>query len=229
MNSEDLLREVAELRASVESLTHPEPKLGTGCVVGENVRIDPSCVFFSGPNASITIGDHTQVWRGAEWLGPITVGKRVFINQGSYVRPNVILEDDVSLGPFVRLISDTHDISNGARRTGTPRKDRIVIGRGSWIGAGATVMGGVTVGSRSIVAAGAVVNADVPDNVVVAGIPARIVRHIEDAEDGVTLVPIAGPVDSSSRIRIKQARRGIPQRATKLRSESERRRNAQPR
>lgn len=146
------------------------------------MRIDPACTLVSRENATIRIGDHTQVWRGGEWTGPITVGKRVFVNQGSYIRPLVTIEDDVSLGPFVRLITDTHDISSGARRTGTPRKDPILIKRGAWIGAGATVMGGVTVGARSIIAVGAVVNKDVADDVVVAGVPARIVRRIEDPE-----------------------------------------------
>lgn len=159
------------------------PRHGDRTILGENVRIDPACTLISRENATIQIGDHTQVWRGGEWTGPITVGKRVFVNQGSYIRPLVTIEDDVSLGPFVRLITDTHDISSGSRRTGTPRKDPILVRRGAWIGAGATVMGGVTIGARSIVAVGAVVNRDVPDDVVVAGVPARVIRRIVDRED----------------------------------------------
>lgn len=100
------------------------------------------------------------------------------------------IEDDVSLGPFVPLISDTHDISAGSRRTGTPRKHPIVIRWGTWIGAGAIVLGGVTLGSCSIVAAGAVVTKDVPDNVVVAGFPARIVGHIRDGETLADVIPL---------------------------------------
>ncbi|MGW9402567.1 acyltransferase [Arthrobacter sp. NPDC055585] len=177
---EQLTAQLNELKETVAELT--KPKHGSRTILGVNVRVSPDCVLVSNENASITLGDHTQVWRGADWVGPIHVGKRVFINQGSYIRPGVTIEDDVSIGPFVRLISDTHDISTGSRRTGTPRKDPIRVGRGTWIGAGATVLGGVTIGSRSILAAGAVVINDVPDNVIVAGVPAKIVRHISDGE-----------------------------------------------
>lgn len=184
---------VSKLNELVATLM--QPRHGSKTILAPNVFIDPTAVLLSGENASIIIGEHTKVWRGAEWLGPVRVGKRVFINQGSYIRPNVVIEDDVSLGPFVRLITDTHEISSGQRRTGTPRKDKIVIGRGTWIGAGATVMGGVTIGQRSIVAVGAVVNTDIPDNVVVAGVPARIIRRIVDNESGATLIPYESNAD----------------------------------
>lgn len=191
-----LRAEIADLRAAVEELTRP--RHGSQTVLGEAVFVDPACVLLSAENATITIGDHSQVWRGGEWVGPVTVGERVFVNQGSYIRPLVTIEDDVSIGPFVRLISDSHDISPGAKRTGTPRKLPIRIGSGTWIGAGATVVGGVTVGSRCIVAVGAVVTEDVPDNVFVAGVPARIVRHIRDAETFAELVAVDESEDDAS-------------------------------
>jgi acetyltransferase-like isoleucine patch superfamily enzyme len=56
----------------------------------------------------------------------------------------------------------------------------IVIGRNVWIAAGAIVVGGVTIGEDSVVAAGSVVTKDVPPNVLVAGNPARVIRTIED-------------------------------------------------
>lgn len=191
-----LRAEVAELRAEVDHLTHPQH--GSRTFLGESVFVDPDCVLVSGVNATISIGDDSQVWRGGEWSGPVTVGKRVFVNQGSYVRPLVTIEDDVSVGPFVRLISDTHDISAGQRRTGTPRKLPIHIGRGTWIGAGATVLGGVTIGERCIVAVGSVVANDVPDNVLVAGVPAKVIRHIEDGESEAELVDVDGSESSDA-------------------------------
>ncbi|GAA1327029.1 hypothetical protein GCM10009592_13440 [Brachybacterium rhamnosum] len=194
----ELLAEVEALRAEVRALT--TPRHGERTILGENVRIDPACTLISRENATIRIGDHTQVWRGGEWTGPVTVGKRVFVNQGSYIRPLVTIEDDVSLGPFVRLITDSHDISSGSRRTGTPRKDPILVRHGAWIGAGATVMGGVTIGARSIVAVGAVVNRDVPDDVVVAGVPARIVRRIVDREQGAVANLAAYPANQAEHL-----------------------------
>lgn len=208
----ELVREVGELRKLVEGLA-PEP-LGDGCEVGDNVKIHPSRRFICNPSAPIRIGDHTQIWRGAEWLGPITVGERVFINRDSYIRSSVTIEDDVSVGPFVRLISDSHDVGMKQRRTGNPRVDPIVIGRGSWIGAGSIVLGGVTIGSRSIVAAGSVVTRDVPDNVVVGGVPARIVRRISDCGDLAKLVPVIG---GASSIRMNRRRVTVPRRLARLR------------
>lgn len=211
-----IIREIVALRRLVESLS-PKPP-GDGCEVDNDVRIDPSCRFTCNPNSPIRIGEHTQVWRGAEWLGPITVGKRVFVNQGSYIRSSVTIEDDVSLGPFVRLISDSHDIGKNQRRTGNPRVDPILIGRGTWVGAGAMVLGGVTIGARSIIAAGSVVTRDVPDNVVVGGMPARIIKHISDGAEVAKLMPIQ---TTPSPIRLNRRRSIAPRHIAKLRGRNE--------
>jgi Acetyltransferase (isoleucine patch superfamily) len=189
MNVDDRLVEMQSkidtLRGLIEAMS---PVRGPRLFLDETAAIDPSCTLRTGENSnSITVGRHTKVFRGAEWLGTITVGDRVFINSHSFIRPNVTIEDDVSMGQHVRLISDTHEISAGTRRTGTPRHDPIVIGRGAWVGAGVTVLGGVTIGARSIVAAGSVVNKDVPPNVVVAGVPAKIVRYINDIDGAAVL------------------------------------------
>lgn len=130
------------------------------------------------------MGNNVKVFRNGEWLGPITVGDRVFINRDSYIRPNVTIGDDVSLGPFVKLISDTHEPGTRTRRTGTPIKHPIVIGEGTWIGANATVLGGVGVGRAVVVMAGSVVTRDVPDNSLVGGVPARVLK---------TLTPLTDP------------------------------------
>ncbi|MET4135694.1 acyltransferase [Pseudarthrobacter sp. PvP090] len=197
MNAEEQIQllqgQVSELREIVDKL---RPVRGPSLFIDETAVIDPTCALYTGTSTNrITVGRHTKVFRGAEWTGTISVGARVFINAHSLIRPNVVIEDDVSMGQHVRLISDTHEISAGSRRTGTPRHDPIVIGRGSWIGAGVTVLGGVTIGERSIVAAGSVVNKDVPPNVVVAGVPAKIVRYINDVDGSAVLTtePIPDP------------------------------------
>lgn len=175
-----LRRELEELKELVSSLL---PRRGPLLSIDETAVVDPSCSLLTGTSSNrITIGRHTKVFRGAEWLGTISVGERVFINAYSFIRPNVVIEDDVSIGQHVRLVSDTHEISTGSRRTGTPRHDPIRVGAGTWIGAGVTVLGGATIGERCIIAAGAVVTGNIPANSVAAGVPARVIRHIDDVD-----------------------------------------------
>jgi acetyltransferase-like isoleucine patch superfamily enzyme len=108
----------------------------------------------------------------------ITIGKRVFINHAcSFLdMGGIILEDDVLIGPRVNLITENHPLDPVERR-GMLCKP-ILIKRNAWIGAGATILPGVTVGENSVVAAGAVVSKDVPSNTVVGGIPAKKIKTI---------------------------------------------------
>ncbi|PRB46390.1 transferase [Arthrobacter sp. MYb216] len=128
----------------------------------------------------IVIGDRTRILRGTELLGPMQIGSRVFINRDAYVRSRVRIGDGVSIGPFVKIISDSHHMGDPSHRAGTGKTEDIVIEDGVWIGASVVVLGGVTIGAGSVVAAGSVVVDSVPKNTVVAGIPARVIRAIED-------------------------------------------------
>lgn len=180
-----LRNEIESLRSEVALLHSKWPSgLGKNVHMDETSVVDPSCHLIADYTLSrITIGKHTKVFRYGEWLGPIVVGNRVFINRNSYIRPNVTIEDDVSLGPFVSLVSDTHEPGTRVRRTGTPIKPPIVIGQGSWIGANVTVLGGVNIGKRVVVMAGSVVTRDVPDNSLVGGVPAKVIKTLDPIED----------------------------------------------
>jgi acetyltransferase-like isoleucine patch superfamily enzyme len=81
------------------------------------------------------------------------------------------------IGPNVSLITSSHPIEPSERRAFVIAKP-IAIERNVWIAAGATIIGGVTVGENSVVAAGAVVTRDVPPNTLVGGNPARVIRSI---------------------------------------------------
>lgn len=111
----------------------------------------------------------------------IRLGRNVFINQNCtlYDLGGVEIGDDVLIGPNVSILTSGHPLDPGQRRSVTTGKP-IVIGRNVWIAAGATILGGVTIGENSVVAAGSVVTRDVPANVLVGGNPARLIRAIAD-------------------------------------------------
>lgn len=113
----------------------------------------------------------------------IHVGKNVFINSGCRFQDQggITIGDGVLIGHNVVLATLNHDINPRKRSTLHPAP--IVIGDYVWIGANATVVPGVTIGDGAIVAAGAVVTKDVPPNVIVGGVPAKIIKKIENSQE----------------------------------------------
>lgn len=95
---------------------------------------------------------------------------------------SITIGDDVLMGPNVQLLTPTHPISPGPRRAKWEAAKPIVIEVNVWLGGGAIVCPGVTIGENSIVAAGAVVVKDVPPNVIVGGNPAKVLREFTEAE-----------------------------------------------
>ena len=111
----------------------------------------------------------------------IRVGRNVFINQNCtfYDLGGLDIADDVMIGPNVSLVTSGHPVEPSQRRASVIARP-IVIERDVWIAAGATIIGGVTVGENSVVAAGSVVTKNIPPNTLVGGNPARVIRSIGD-------------------------------------------------
>ncbi len=109
----------------------------------------------------------------------IRIGRNVFINQNCtmYDLGGIDIGDDVLIGPNVSIITSGHPLEPAQRRACVTAKP-IAIERNVWIAAGATLIGGVTVGENAVVAAGSVVTRDVPANTLVGGNPARVIRSI---------------------------------------------------
>jgi acetyltransferase-like isoleucine patch superfamily enzyme len=109
----------------------------------------------------------------------IQLGNNVFINHAcSFLdMGGITVEDHVLIGPKVNLITENHPLDPADRRALICKP--ILIKRNAWIGAGATILPGVTIGENAVVAAGAVVSKDVPANTVVGGIPAKIIKTIQ--------------------------------------------------
>ncbi|HEX4340632.1 MAG TPA: DapH/DapD/GlmU-related protein [Polyangiaceae bacterium] len=111
----------------------------------------------------------------------ISVGRNVFVNQNCtfYDLGGLSIADDVMIGPNVSIITSGHPIEPSQRRASVIARP-IVIEKNVWIAAGAIIIGGVTVGENSVVAAGSVVTRDVPADSLVGGNPARVIRSIRD-------------------------------------------------
>ena len=110
----------------------------------------------------------------------ITVGKNVFINSGCRFQDQggISIGDGTLIGHNVVLATLNHGITPDERHDLFPAP--IHIGKNVWIGANATMLPGVTIGDNAVIAAGAVVTKDVPANAVVAGVPAKVIRKIEE-------------------------------------------------
>ncbi len=109
----------------------------------------------------------------------VTIGKNVFINSDCLMmsRGSITIEDDVMIAANVSLISNNHDLYERQVWICKP----VVIKKGAWIGAGAAILPGVTVGKYTVVGAAAVVTHDVPDYAVVVGNPARVTKVLDES------------------------------------------------
>jgi acetyltransferase-like isoleucine patch superfamily enzyme len=117
-------------------------------------------------------------------LGPspvLRVGDRCVIGRGSHIvaHDSIEIGDDVYTGPYVYITDQNHkyeDIDTPIGRQ-WPVNSAVRIGAGSWLGTGAVILPGAAIGRNVVVAAGSVVRGEVPDNCVVAGVPAKVVRQ----------------------------------------------------
>jgi acetyltransferase-like isoleucine patch superfamily enzyme len=153
-------------------------RVGSGLITNGRLRL-------AGPGR-ISLGRDVNAWArsGMNLLrthrpqARIVIGDRVRLN-GAAVQAASLIEigDDAILANCFVLDTDHHAADASLRNAAVPTR-RVRIGRGAWIG-GAVVLKGVSVGDGSVVGIGAVVTGDVPDHVVVAGNPARVVRRLE--------------------------------------------------
>jgi acetyltransferase-like isoleucine patch superfamily enzyme len=140
-----------------------------------DTETDESTTIF--PPFHVNYGKHTKI------------GKNVFINFDCVFLDfgGITIDDGVFIAPKVSLLTEGHPLAAEHRHSLTV--GRIHIKRNAWIGANATIMQGVTVGENAVVAAGAVVNKDVPANTVVGGMPAKVIKTLAGAssEHGLTV------------------------------------------
>lgn len=137
-----------------------------GANIAANCTIYPHCTFSTyGKAASLTIQSNS------------------FVNEHCYFDTNATIHigKNVAIAPFVKFVTTTHKIADAHKRVkGRPVVKSIVVGDGSWIGAGSMILPGVTVGKGCVIAAGSVVTKDCLPNCLYAGVPAKMVKELPE-------------------------------------------------
>ena len=127
------------------------------------------------------IGEGTKVVGPLVCTGKLHIGSECWIGRDLTVTGNGdgYIGDRCDLAPGVMFVTGSHAIGDSHRRAGKGNNQPIRVGDGCWLGARATVLGGVTLGSGTVVAACACVAKDQPDNCLTGGVPAKIIRELE--------------------------------------------------
>ena len=136
------------------------------------IRVGPGTLFAGPLTLGGSPGFHQRLGFGADCF----VNSHVYIDTGA----PVTVGSGVSLGHHVVIVTTDHSVGPPQFRAGARKPVPVTIGDGVWIAAGVMLLPGVTVGAGAIVAAGAVVTRDVPPNTLVGGVPARVIRSLED-------------------------------------------------
>jgi acetyltransferase-like isoleucine patch superfamily enzyme len=128
------------------------------------------------------VGDHTKLGAFVEIQKNARIGKNCKISSHSFVCEGVTIEDNVFVGHGVTFINDAYPRATNLQGELQSEKDWNVeptlVKKGASIGSGATILSNLVIGENALVGAGSVVTHDVPDNAVVAGNPARLIRLI---------------------------------------------------
>ena len=126
------------------------------------------------------IGENSIVYNQLTVVRPknVKIGKNVTVMNGALMMSagGITLEDNVLIAANVQLISNNHDPYDRYVITCKP----ILIKEGAWVGAGATILPGVTVGKHAIIGANSVVSKDIPDYAVAVGCPAKVIKYLEN-------------------------------------------------
>ena len=156
------------------------------CRIAPDVRLGRDVKIFAFVNLyGCTIGDNSKVGTFVEIQKNAVIGRNVKISSHTFICEGVEIEDNVFVGHNVSFINDKYPRSANPDGTLQTEADWAVVKtrvkKGASIGTSATILCGVTIGENAIVGAGSVVTKDVPDNAVVVGNPARLIRELEAA------------------------------------------------
>jgi acetyltransferase-like isoleucine patch superfamily enzyme len=155
--------------------------------IGNNVKLGKDVKFSRFINIyGCEIGDETKIGAFVEIQKNATIGKRCKISSHTFVCEGVVIEDNVFIGHNVAFINDSYPRATTGDQLQTEadwKVEKTLVKRGASIGSGCTILANLTIGENAIVGAGSVVTKDVPANCIVAGNPARVLRHIDQTSE----------------------------------------------
>ena len=156
------------------------------CRIAPDVKLGKDVKIFAFVNLyGCTIGDNSKIGTFVEIQKDAIIGKNVKVSSHTFICEGVEIEDNVFVGHNVSFINDKYPRSANADGSLQTEADwrvvKTLVKKGASIGTSVTILCGVTIGENAIVGAGSVVTKDVPDNVIVAGNPARLLRKMEAA------------------------------------------------
>ncbi len=158
---------------------HEYVALGKNVRLGRDVKLSKFINLYG-----CEIGDETKIGAFVEIQKNATVGKRCKISSHTFVCEGVTIEDNVFIGHGVTFVNDSYPratrAEGGLQTEADWQVERTLIKKGASVGSGATILSSVTIGENAIVGAGSVVTKDVAPNSIVAGNPAKLLRHIEE-------------------------------------------------
>lgn len=126
-----------------------------------------------------------------EHLKNISVGDDVYIGYGSWIsglRGGIILEDEVMIGPYLKMVSSNHTFCKGSARFAPGEGKEIKIGFGTWVASGVTITAGVVVEKSCLVAAGSVVTKSFEKDSIIAGVPAKKIGNVSEKYKNVQII-----------------------------------------
>ena len=149
---------------------HPNADVADS-LIGKGTNIWQFVVILKGA----IIGDDCNICAHSLIEGSVRIGNRVTIKSGVFIWNGITIEDDVFIGPNATFTNDLYPRSKNYLNS----PPKTIINKGASIGANATILAGIKLGSSCMVGAGAVVVDDVPENAIVVGNPAKILRYID--------------------------------------------------
>jgi acetyltransferase-like isoleucine patch superfamily enzyme len=169
------------LRCYARAVGDPMVSIARGCTFESDVLLKATDGGVIRIGKGVTISDHVKiVTQGAR----VVIGDGVFIGSGALIvaREGIEIGNDSLVAEYVVIRDQDHRTDSRPIRDAGYRVMPIRIGCDVWIGSKASILRGASVGDRSVIGAHALVKSHIPDDMLAAGVPARVIKRVEDAQ-----------------------------------------------